>query len=210
MPAMTSLRPFTAVVFDMDGTLLDTELVFKQIVWDVTRDLGFEMTTEVHGRMVGSSHEVTNRLLVEAYGVSFPYELFDAECRRLMRARMRASAERPPSSASISSRPIRAAESRPEPVTSSTTALPAAVSAAQPSASKPIAAMRPDSTVRPIVSMSPQAEPPAAPITASGGTAPRPRGDVAWSSYGENGSNISLCQREYSGIGRFSSDPTGA
>ena len=88
MPAMTSLRPFTAVVFDMDGTLLDTELVFKQIVWDVTRDLGFEMTTDVHGRMVGSSHEATNRLLVEAYGVSFPYELFDAECRRLMHGRM--------------------------------------------------------------------------------------------------------------------------
>jgi len=88
MPAMTSLRPFSAVVFDMDGTLLDTELVFKEIVWDVTRDLGFAMTTEVHGRMVGASHEATNQLLVEAYGLSFPYELFDAECRRLMRARM--------------------------------------------------------------------------------------------------------------------------
>jgi len=72
----------------MDGTLLDTELVFKQIVWDVSRDLGFTMTSDIHGGMVGSSHEATNALLVEAYGVSFPYELFDAECRRLMHARM--------------------------------------------------------------------------------------------------------------------------
>jgi HAD superfamily hydrolase (TIGR01509 family) len=88
MPSPVALNPFAAVVFDMDGTLLDTELVFKEIGWDVTRDLGFEMTTDVHGRMVGSSHEATNRLLVEADGVSFPYELFDAECRRLMHGRM--------------------------------------------------------------------------------------------------------------------------
>ncbi|MEP7241207.1 MAG: HAD family phosphatase [Devosia sp.] len=91
MPAMTPLpplRPFAAVVFDMDGTLLDTELVFKQIVWDVTRGLGFDMTDAVHGQMVGSSHETTSRILVEAYGAAFPYELFDAECRRIMRAQM--------------------------------------------------------------------------------------------------------------------------
>ncbi len=90
MPPMplAPLRPFAAVVFDMDGTLLDTEMVFKQIVWDVTRDLGFTMTDDVHGKMVGSSHETTNRLLVEAYGVAFPYEMFDAECRRIMHARM--------------------------------------------------------------------------------------------------------------------------
>ncbi|HWA42943.1 MAG TPA: HAD family phosphatase [Hypericibacter adhaerens] len=88
MPPKSALDPFIAVVFDMDGTLLDTELVFKQIVWDVSRDLGFTMTDEVHGRMVGSSHEASNRVLVEAYGVSFPYELFNEECHRLMRARM--------------------------------------------------------------------------------------------------------------------------
>ncbi len=85
---MPSLRPFAAVVFDMDGTLLDTELVFKEIVWDVTRDLGFAMTDAVHGKMVGSSHETTQRILSEAYGVSFPYALFDAECRRIMHGRM--------------------------------------------------------------------------------------------------------------------------
>ncbi|MEQ1902072.1 MAG: HAD family phosphatase [Devosia sp.] len=88
---MTPLAPFAAVVFDMDGTLLDTELVFKHIVFEVTDGLGFPMTDEVHGRMVGSSHEATNALLVEAYGVSFPYSQFDAECRRIMHGRMQQS-----------------------------------------------------------------------------------------------------------------------
>jgi HAD superfamily hydrolase (TIGR01509 family) len=82
------LRPFSAIVFDMDGTLLDTEMVFKQIVWDVSGELGFEMTETVHHAMVGSSHETTNRLLVEAYGVSFPYTIFDEKCRVLMKAKM--------------------------------------------------------------------------------------------------------------------------
>lgn len=82
------LRPFSAVIFDMDGTLLDTEMVFRDIVFSVSADLGFEMTDHVHLSMVGSSHETTNRLLVEAYGVAFPYTLFDAKCRELMHERL--------------------------------------------------------------------------------------------------------------------------
>lgn len=85
---MTPLAPFSAVVFDMDGTLLDTELVFKEIVYDVSRGLGVAMTDDIHLRMVGASHEATNALLVEAYGVTFPYAQFEAECRRIMRGRM--------------------------------------------------------------------------------------------------------------------------
>ncbi len=85
------LKPFSAIVFDMDGTLLDTEMVFREIVWNVSTELGFEMTDSVHHSMVGSSHETTNRLLVEAYGVSFPYTVFDEMCRAQMKLRMEAA-----------------------------------------------------------------------------------------------------------------------
>lgn len=80
--------PFEAVVFDMDGTLLDTETVFRDIVYDVSGRLGFAMTEAVHLAMVGSSHETTNALLVEAYGVSFPYAIFEQHCRTMMKQRM--------------------------------------------------------------------------------------------------------------------------
>lgn len=82
-----NLAPFEAVIFDMDGTLLDTESVFKTIVFEVCAGLGFEMTDTVHSSMVGSSHERTNQLLIEAYGVAFPYSLFDERCRVIMRER---------------------------------------------------------------------------------------------------------------------------
>lgn len=81
------LDRFQAVIFDMDGTILDTEAVFKTIVFEVCTDLGFEMTDAVHNSMVGSSHEHTNKLLIQAYGVAFPYALFDERCRVIMRER---------------------------------------------------------------------------------------------------------------------------
>ncbi|MGB3338718.1 MAG: HAD family phosphatase [Devosia sp.] len=84
------LAPFQAVIFDMDGTILDTESVFRTIVFEVCTELGFEMTDAVHMSMVGGSHEHTNRLLIESYGVAFPYALFDERCRVIMRERSHA------------------------------------------------------------------------------------------------------------------------
>ncbi len=85
---LPDLKPFSGIVFDMDGTLLDTEAVFREVVYHVSGELGFEMTDPIHKAMVGSSHEATTRMLVEAYGVTFPYTIFDAKCRELMQAKM--------------------------------------------------------------------------------------------------------------------------
>lgn len=81
-------QPFAAIIFDMDGTLLDTETVFRDVVQAVSRDMGFSMSRELHLSMVGASHEASNKLLVEAYGVTFPYMQFDAQCRALMKSKM--------------------------------------------------------------------------------------------------------------------------
>jgi HAD superfamily hydrolase (TIGR01509 family) len=46
------------------------------------------MTDNVHLGMIGLSNEASEALLVEAYGVAFPYQLFADECRRIMRGRL--------------------------------------------------------------------------------------------------------------------------
>jgi HAD superfamily hydrolase (TIGR01509 family) len=79
---------FDAVIFDMDGTLLDTEAVFRTIVFDVCAELGFEMTDAICLSMVGNSHEATEALLLQSYGARFPYPAFDALCRTHMRKRL--------------------------------------------------------------------------------------------------------------------------
>jgi HAD superfamily hydrolase (TIGR01509 family) len=62
-------------------------MVFRSIVFEAARELGFEMTDAVHLAMVGSSHEATRLMLAEAYGEDFPYTRFDERCRTLMKER---------------------------------------------------------------------------------------------------------------------------
>lgn len=81
-------HPFDAVIFDMDGTLLDTEAAFKAVAYEVCTELGFEMTDLIHAGMVGSSHEATARLLTGAFGAGFSHAVFQEKCRAAMRVRM--------------------------------------------------------------------------------------------------------------------------
>ncbi len=67
-----------AVVFDMDGTLLDTERLARSCFARACRDIGWEPDMAVYDRCVGTTWEATERLIREGFGRDFPYERLSA------------------------------------------------------------------------------------------------------------------------------------
>ena len=63
--------PVAAVVFDMDGTLLDTEVVYRQAMAEVSAQMGVPMDDALHLSLIGQPGEVGDRLLRAAHGDTF-------------------------------------------------------------------------------------------------------------------------------------------
>jgi HAD superfamily hydrolase (TIGR01509 family) len=78
----------TAVIFDMDGLMLDTERI-ALVVWrQAAAELGFDLTDDVAHRMVGRT-SATNRLMLQMhFGERFSYDallaLADARYRETL------------------------------------------------------------------------------------------------------------------------------
>ena len=64
----------TAVLFDMDGLMFDTERLILRAWQRAMADFGYEASEEVFLASVGTTVESTNRLLRAAYGPDFPLE----------------------------------------------------------------------------------------------------------------------------------------
>lgn len=58
---------FDAVIFDLDGTLLDTEAVALRLGHDCLRSLGHEPDPEVFHRMIGKDGPTSDAILLAAY-----------------------------------------------------------------------------------------------------------------------------------------------
>nr|WP_232302422.1 HAD family phosphatase [Elstera litoralis] len=66
--------PFDAVIFDMDGLLLDSERMFR-IVWQLAAtDLGVEMNDEVFLSLIGLNRRSAEERLKSVYGPSWDHE----------------------------------------------------------------------------------------------------------------------------------------
>ena len=66
------LHTIEAVVFDMDGVLLDTEGVYRQAAFHAAERLGVKMTDAIHRQTIGVPGDASDSLFYRTWGADFP------------------------------------------------------------------------------------------------------------------------------------------
>ena len=73
---MSKRRDKEAVLFDMDGTLIDTEPLFKSVAKKAALKIGYEITDSVYEKWIGLSREDLEKQIISSMGKKFPMETF--------------------------------------------------------------------------------------------------------------------------------------
>ena len=73
--------PLSAVIFDKDGLLLDTETVVRTAMFQAAADLGYEMADELHLSLIGHARDANDVALRSHYGADFPLLDYRERCR---------------------------------------------------------------------------------------------------------------------------------
>jgi HAD superfamily hydrolase (TIGR01509 family) len=69
-----------AVIFDMDGLLLDTEALARRTWGEAAADCGVDLDDALFASLIGRTRRESGAMLEEAFGSSFSLELFRMRC----------------------------------------------------------------------------------------------------------------------------------
>ena len=75
-----------AIIFDMDGTLLDTEALYRRSQREAAATLGHDLPENVHRSFVGVHREVNDQTLRRLWGEHADIDAFNAEAEGLFNA----------------------------------------------------------------------------------------------------------------------------
>ena len=71
-----TVGPYDAVVFDLDGTLIDTETIYRRAFLSAAAGFGITVTPRFYASLVGVASTERGALLRLAFGAEFPVEAF--------------------------------------------------------------------------------------------------------------------------------------
>ncbi len=78
---MIPARP-AAILFDMDGLLLDTERLIRDAMVAVMADLGFAMAAADYAELIGRPEPASRALMLARYGAGLDYDAMRAQVRQ--------------------------------------------------------------------------------------------------------------------------------
>ncbi len=83
------LSAISAVIFDMDGLMLDTETLAREAWFDTMREFGITLTDAIYLSVLGTTGARTRQIFTEAYGNHIPIDQMYARKQEWLDAAVR-------------------------------------------------------------------------------------------------------------------------